>query len=187
MLSFWAWRSLKPFQTRGALGTREPWFPLDDVEWTWGARGAGKTFRSREALVSLVAFDSLQAGGAFLTVKPWNSWGSHISLSSCDSWRAANARHALESWVSLGPWSSRSARPAWVPLVTFQPIEPGEAWRPHGSRMPWQAGLSLRAAVSFGPLYRVAWGPWQSRLSLWSRGTHESLFSFGSRNSWAPG
>ena len=43
MLSFRAWRSLKPFQTRRALGTREPWFPLDDVERTWGARGAGKT------------------------------------------------------------------------------------------------------------------------------------------------
>ena len=43
LLSFRAWRSLKPFQTHGALGPREPWFPLDDAEWTRGARGAGKT------------------------------------------------------------------------------------------------------------------------------------------------
>lgn len=43
LLSFGAWRSLKPFQTCGALRTREPWLPFDDVVWTRGARGTRKT------------------------------------------------------------------------------------------------------------------------------------------------
>lgn len=43
LLSFGAWRSLQPLQTCGALRTREPWLPFDDVVGTGGAGGAGET------------------------------------------------------------------------------------------------------------------------------------------------
>lgn len=70
----------------------------------------------------------LQAASPRLTVKPWNSWGSHISLSSCDSWRAANALETQEN-VNQEPLKGcespeqaavgRPGQPLWVPKVAL--------------------------------------------------------------------
>lgn len=99
MLSFRAWWSLKPFQTWGTLRAWESWLALDDIVRTWGARGPWETFRSGDALITLIPFNSLEARKTFLTLKPGNSGGSHVALGARDPWRAANARHALEAWM----------------------------------------------------------------------------------------
>lgn len=71
----------------------------------------------------------LQAASPRLTVKPWNSWGSHISLSSCDSWRAANALETQEN-VNQEPLKGcespeqaavgRPGQPLWVLKVALR-------------------------------------------------------------------
>lgn len=156
LLSFGAWWSRKPLQTWGTLWARESWLSFDDVVGPWGAWGPREAFASREALVTRIALSSLQAGEAFLTLKSWNSRRSYVTLRACESWRATDSRQALESWISLGSWSTGSPRPAWVSFVTFQSIKPGEPRRPHGSRKPWQARLTLCAPVSFRSLHSVA-------------------------------
>lgn len=50
LLAFGAWRSLKPFQPCGALRTREPGLPFDDVVRTWGARRTRETCGNREGI-----------------------------------------------------------------------------------------------------------------------------------------
>lgn len=49
LLSFGAWRALKPLQPCGALRTGEPWLPFDDIVRTRGAWGSGKTWGTRKA------------------------------------------------------------------------------------------------------------------------------------------
>lgn len=186
MLPFRSWRSLEPFQTWGTLGARKPWVTFDDVVRTWGARGPWKTFRAGDTLIALIAFQSLDTRKTFLTLESWNSWQPHITLGACDSRRATNTRQALESGVSLGPWNARRSWPAWIPLFPFPSVQPREPCRPHGSRKPWNAGLSLRSSVSLGTLYSTAGGTRNAGLPLRPRGTHKSLFAFGSRNSGTP-
>lgn len=71
--------------------------------WPWQS-----TSRKRQGWGPSGRETRLQAVSPCLTMKPWNSWGSHISLSSCDSWRAANALETQEN-VNQEPLKGRES------------------------------------------------------------------------------